>query len=65
MINNRRDLIANKNINKYSTAVLGMLEPHDWLLSRMAEKWVELEAFFSSGNSEQPNMSSLVIAEPG
>ena len=43
MINNRRGLIANKNMNKYSTAGLGMLEPHDWLLStaagQMWESW--------------------------
>lgn len=36
MINIRRDLTANKNMNKYSTAGLGMLEPHDWLLSTAA-----------------------------
>ena len=29
MINIRRDLTANKNMNKYSTAGLGMLEPQD------------------------------------
>lgn len=51
MVNTRRDLIANKNVNKYSPAGLGTLEPHDWLLSP-----VDLKAFSPPGNSAQLNM---------
>ena len=60
---NRIDLIANRNINKYSAAGLGILEPHDWLPSMMARKVCGTEGSFPTWESARPNhVSSSVMS---
>lgn len=64
MLNNGIDLIANKNMNRYPTAGLGMLEPHDWLLSTMAGKVCGAEIIFPTWEfSSTEHASSLVISK--
>lgn len=63
MVNTRRDLIANKNVNKYSPAGLGMLEPHDWLLSPVAGKVCGSKGLFPTWEfSSTEHVSPLIIS---
>lgn len=62
---NRRDLIANRNINKYPAAGLGTLEPHDWLLSMMARKVCGTEGSFPAWEFSSAKPRELISHEWG